>query len=220
MDAQKKMNYTKEYKDLYMPKTKPSILAVPEMTFIMVDGVGDPNTSKSYKNAIEVLYGLSWGIKMSKMDNTQPDGYFEYVIPPLEGLWWIDGYVFDGQKIANKDNFNWISMIRQPEFVTMEAFERAKKKLLKKSPHLDFSTTRLETYTEGLCCQVMHIGPYDEEPASIEMLEQFIATNGYVNDMSDTRRHHEIYLTDPRKITPKQKTVIRHPIRKVGKVNV
>lgn len=210
-----KLDYKKEYKDLYMPKTKPVIIDVPEMLFIMVDGKGDPNTSKDYKNAMEILYGLSWSIKMSKMSGTQPEGYFEYVVPPLEGLWWIDEDAFDGRNITDKNKFSWTSMIRQPEFVTEGVFEQAKAVLSKKKPEIDLSAARFVKYTEGLCAQVMHIGSYDDEPATIEKLEQFITEAGYVTDMSDTRRHHEIYLGDPRKIAPqKRKTVIRYPIRK------
>ncbi|HBB28239.1 MAG TPA: transcriptional regulator [Clostridiales bacterium] len=210
-----KFDYKKEYKDLYMPKTKPSIIEVPEMIFIMVDSKGNPNTCEEYKNAMEVLYGLSYSIKMSKMNGTQPKGYFEYVVPPLEGLWWVEDDNFDGINITDKDKFCWTSMIRQPEFVTIEVFETVKQALLKKKPELDFSTTRLSIYKEGLCAQIMHIGPYDDEPATIKVMEEFIVNEGYINDISIARLHHEIYLGDPRKTKPeKLKTVIRHPIRK------
>ena len=212
-----KLDYKKEYKDLYLPKTKPSIIEVPEMLFIMVDGRGDPNTSESYKNSMEVLYGLSWSIKMSKMSGTQPEGYFEYVVPPLEGLWQTEEEGFDGINITDKNKFIWTSMIRQPEFVTPEVFETAKEVLSKKNPDVDFSTTRLVKYTEGLCCQIMHIGLYDDEPATIRRMEEYILDSGYVTDINEARWHHEIYLGDPRKIAPeKRKTVIRHPIRKAG----
>lgn len=209
-----KFDYKKEYKDLYMPKTKPSIIEVPEMIFIMVDGKGNPNTAEEYKNAMEILYGLSYSIKMSKMSGTQPKGYFEYVVPPLEGLWWGDEGYFDGTNIVDKDKFRWTSMIRQPEFVDSEVFETAKQALLKKKPQLDLSAARLEVFKEGLCAQIMHIGPYDDEAATIKIMEEFIIKEGYMNDISDTRHHHEIYLGDPRKTKPeKLKTVIRHPIR-------
>ncbi len=209
-----KFDYKKEYKDLYMPKTKPSIIEVPEMIFIMVDGKGNPNTAEEYKNAMEILYGLSYSIKMSKMSGTQPKGYFEYVVPPLEGLWWGDEGYFDGTNITDKDKFRWTSMIRQPEFVNSEVFETAKQALLKKKPQLDLSAARLEVFKEGLCAQIMHIGPYDDEAATIKIMEEFIIKEGYMNDISDARHHHEIYLGDPRKTSPeKLKTVIRHPIR-------
>ena len=210
-----KLDYKKVYKDLYLPKTKPSVIDVPEMIFIMVDGKGDPNTSEAYKTAMEILYGLSFGIKMSKMSGTQPEGYFEYVVPPLEGLWWGEDGYFDGRTITDKDKFCWTAMIRQPEFVTQEVFESAKKALQKKKPDLDLSPARLAKYTEGLCCQVMHIGPYDNEPAAIEKLEQFIADSGFVTDIGGNRLHHEIYLGDPRRTAPERlKTVIRHPVKK------
>jgi len=210
-----KLDYKKVYKDLYLPKTKPVIIDVPEMTFIMVDGKGDPNTCEEYKTAMEILYGLSWGIKMSKMGTAKPEGYFEYVMPPLEGLWWNEGEPFDGIKVKDKNKFLWTSMIRQPEFVTQAVLKQARENLHKKNPELDLDKARLVQYTEGLCAHIMHIGPYDDEPATIQKLNEFIEESGYVNDMSDERRHHEIYLGDPRKIAPeRQKTVIRHPIKK------
>lgn len=210
-----KLDYKKEYKDLYQPKTKPSIIEVSEMIFIAIDGEGNPNSCPEYKAAIEVLYGLSYAIKMSKMNGTQPAGYFEYVVPPLEGLWQVDGVDFDGMNVTDKDKFKWISMIRQPEFVTEEVFEQAKLVLKKKKPALDLSKARLMKMTEGLCVQIMHKGSYDDEPASIEQMKRFLDENGYIEDFSEGRFHHEIYLSDPRKSSPdKLKTVIRHPIKK------
>lgn len=210
-----KLDYKKEYKELYQPKTKPSIIEVPEMIFIAIDGEGNPNSCPEYKAAIEVLYGLSYAIKMSKMNGTQPAGYFEYVVPPLEGLWQVDGVDFDGMNVTDKDKFKWISMIRQPEFVTEEVFEQAKLVLKKKKPALDLSKARLMKMTEGLCVQIMHKGSYDDEPASIEQMKRFLDENGYAEDFSEGRFHHEIYLSDPRKCSPdKLKTVIRHPIKK------
>ena len=206
-----KLDYKKEYKDLYQPKTKPSIIDVPEMIFIAVDGEGNPNTCVEYKQAMEILYGLSFTIKMSKMNGTQPEGYFEYVVPPLEGFWWQDNT--DGIDYTRKDDFKWVSMIRQPEFVTEEVFERSKAVLKKKKPNLDLSKARLLKMTEGLCVQIMHKGSYDDEPASIEKMKQFAAENGYAEDFSEGRFHHEIYLSDPRRCAPeKLRTVIRHPI--------
>ena len=207
------IDYKKTQKDFYFPKTAPSVIEVPEMVFIMVDGEGDPNTSESYQTALEILYGLSYSIKMSKKSGAAPEGYFEYVVPPLEGLWWFK----DGgeMNVSKKDEYCWTSMIRQPEFVTEEVFEAAKTALAKKKPGLDSGRARLELFTEGLCAQVMHIGPYDEEPATIAGLYKFVGDSGYLVDLSETRRHHEIYLGDPRKIAPeKRKTVIRYPIRK------
>lgn len=210
-----KLDYKKEYKDLYMPKTKPSIIDVPEMIFIAVEGKGDPNTCEEYKQAMEILYGLSFTIKMSKMNGTQPEGYFEYVVPPLEGLWFTDDVIFDGLNITDKSKFKWTSMIRQPEFVTDEVFEAAKEALEKKKPHLDLSKARLVKMAEGLCVQIMHMGTYDDEPASIEKMKAFCAENGYDEDFSGGRMHHEIYLSDPRRCAAeKLKTVIRHPVKK------
>lgn len=210
-----KLDYKKAYKELYMPKTKPAIVDVPEMRFIMVDGAGDPNSSPAYQHAMDVLYGLSFTIKMSKMNDTQPEGYFEYVVPPLEGLWWVEGEQFDGLHITDKSAFCWTSMIRQPEFVTQSVFEDALATLQNKKPTLDLACARFVTWKEGLCAQIMHIGPYDDEPATIAILERFIAEAGYRTDMTSGRKHHEIYLSDPRKTAPeKRKTVIRHPIVK------
>ncbi len=210
-----KFDYKKKYKDLYQPKTKPSIIEIPEMTFIAIDGKGDPNTSDEYKEALEILYGLSFTIKMSKMSGTQPEGYFEYVVPPLEGLWYVDDAKFDGTNITDKNRFCWISMIRQPEFVTEKVFENARNTLAKKKRELDLSKARLMKMTEGLCVQIMHKGTYDNEPESIAKMREFAEKSGYTEDISDTRFHHEIYLSDPRRCaTENLKTVIRHPIRR------
>lgn len=216
MDEMAAYDFKKEFNDLYAPKTKPSIVDVPPMRFIMVDGKGDPNTSPLYTAAVEVLYGLSYSIKMSKKSGNQPQGYFEYVVPPLEGLWWFEDGVFDGSVIGRKDEFSWVMMIRQPEFVTSAVFEAAKLSLAKKKPALDASLARLEDFTEGLCAQVMHIGPYDDEPSTVAALDQFIASNGYRTEMAGMRQHHEIYLGDPRKTAPDRlKTVLRHPIVRI-----
>lgn len=213
-----KFDYKKEYKDLYQPKTKPSIIEVPEMIFIAIDGKGDPNTSVEYKEALEILYGLSFTIKMSKMNGTQPEGYFEYVVPPLEGLWYVDDAKFDGTNITDKSRFCWTSMIRQPEFVTENVFENARNALAKKKRELDLSKARLIKMTEGLCVQIMHKGSYDNEPESIEKMREFAEKSGYSEDISDTRFHHEIYLSDPRRCAPENlKTVIRHPVRRNNK---
>lgn len=207
-----KLDYKKEYKELYQPPCKPTVVEVPEMVFIAVDGKGDPNTCAEYKEAMELLYGLSFTIKMSKMSGTQPEGYFEYVVPPLEGLWSVEDAQFDGTNITDKNRFCWKSMIRQPEFVTEAVFEAAKAALAKKKPELDVDKVKLFRYNEGLCVQIMHKGSYDDEPASIEKMRKFAAENGYREDFSG-RYHHEIYLSDPRRCAPeKLRTVIRHPI--------
>lgn len=208
-------DFKKEYKDLYLPKTKPMVIQVPAMKFLMVDGKGNPNTCEEYKNAMEIMYGISYGIKMSKMNGNTPKGYFDYVVPPLEGLWSVDDMRFDGTGEIKKELFVWTSMIRQPDFVTQEVFEQAKEGLHKKKPELDLSIVRLVEWEEGLCAQIMHIGSFDEESTTIQTLEEFICKQGYTTDINEERRHHEIYLGDPRKCAPeKRKTVIRHPIRK------
>ena len=207
-------DFKKEYKELYLPKGTPSIISIPEMRFIMVQGKGNPNTSDYYKEAVELLYGISYSIKMSKKKEA-PAGYFDYVVPPLEGLWWFENNFFDGSVMNRKDEFSWMMMIRQPDFVTSQVFEMAKKNLKKKKPEIDTSIVKLETFNEGLCAQVMHIGPYDDEPATVALLEAFIDSQGYRTLMSGMRQHHEIYLSDPRKSDlAKLKTVLRHPIEK------
>jgi hypothetical protein len=208
------IDYKKTHKELYQPKTTPSIIEVPPMNFIAVEGKGNPNDSEAYKAALEILYGLSYSIKMTKMSGEVPEGYFDYVVPPLEGLWWLpQGTALD---YSTKDSFCWISMIRQPEFVTLRVFEDAKAALAKKKPELDTSCARLQVLTEGLCVQVMHRGSYDNEPATIALLDQYALDKGYAIDLSNTRHHHEIYLSDPRKLAPeKLRTVIRQPVRKL-----
>ncbi|NLV47181.1 MAG: transcriptional regulator [Clostridiaceae bacterium] len=204
------IDYKKTQKELYLPKTAPSVIDVPRMTFITVDGEGDPNTSAEYTAAVELLYGLSYTIKMGSKS------ILEYVVPPLEGLWSVDDdFRGGGAEINDKSKFIWTMMIRQPDFVTEDILEVAKISLAKKKPNLDISKAKLETITEGLCVQVMHIGSYDDEPATVAALDGFAIENGYILDINDIRRHHEIYISDPRKVAPeKLKTVIRHPIRK------
>jgi len=206
-------DYKKEYKEYYMPKNKPSILTVPKMNYIAVRGKGDPNTEDSeYKRSIGLLYGIAFTIKMSKKGDHRIDGYFDFVVPPLEGFWWQDG--INGIDYSHKENFNFISVIRLPDFVTEEDFKWAVEEATKKKK-TDFSSVEFFTYDEGLCVQCMHIGPYDDEPATVEKMHEYMKSEGYTLDISDKRMHHEIYLSDVRKIAPeKLKTVIRHPIRK------
>ena len=206
-------DFKKEYKEFYMPKNKPGIVSVPGMNYIAVRGHGDPNVEGGeYKQAIELLYGIAYTIKMSKKGDHQIEGYFDYVVPPLEGFWWQEGV--EGVDYAHKENFHWISVIRLPDFVTREDFDWAVKEAEKKKK-TDFSKVEFLTYDEGLCVQCMHIGPYDDEPATVELMHAFMEEQGYVLDINDRRLHHEIYLSDARKVAPeKLKTVIRHPIRK------
>ena len=205
------IDYKKTYSELYLPKTA-SIIEVPEMIFIMVDGKGDPNTSAEYLEAVQVLYALSYTIKM---DKTLPE-YFEYVVPPLEGLWSLDDDSFKGGglPINDKSKFLWTMMIRLPEFASRKVYDNAIEKLKKKKPELNSSLLRYEKYTEGLCAQVMHLGSYDKEVDTVLALGQYIKEKGYEEDINERRRHHEIYLSDPRKTdAAKLKTVIRHPIK-------
>lgn len=205
------IDFKKTEKDLYQPRTIPTIINVPEMKYIAVDGKGDPNKSPEYAEAVELLYGLSYAIKMSNKS------ILEYVIPPLEGFWSVDDDSRgDGAVINDKSKFVWTMVIRQPDFVTADIFEAAKAALAKKKPSINTPKAKLKTITEGLCVQVMHIGSYDDEPATVVALDGFAIENGYVIDIGDTRRHHEIYISDPRKVAPeKLKTVLRHPISRV-----
>ena len=206
-------DFKKEYKEFYMPKGKPEIVTVPKMNYIAVRGKGNPNEEDGeYKKSIELLYGIAYTIKMSKKGDHKIEGYFDYVVPPLEGFWWQENV--DGIDYSHKENFQWISVIRLPDFVTKADFDWAIEEATRKKK-MDFSKVEFLEIEEGLCVQCMHSGSYDDEPATVAAMDKFIADNGYENDISDTRRHHEIYLSDARKVAPeKLKTVIRHPIRK------
>ena len=206
-------DFKKEYKELYKPKDKPSIINVEKANFIAVRGVGDPNSENSeYKQSISLLYPIAYAIKMSKKGDYKIDGYFDFVVPPLEGFWWQEG--IKGVDYANKDSFNFISLIRMPDFVTKEVFEWAIEEMTRKKKE-DFSKVEFFTYDEGLCVQCMHIGPYDNEPITVEAMHEYMIKQGYELDITDKRFHHEIYISDVRKISPeKLKTVLRHPIKK------
>ena len=207
-------DYKKEYKEFYMPPKKPGIVEVPSMNYIAVRGNENPNDENGeYKESIGLLYGIAFTIKMSYKGDHKIDGYFEYVVPPLEGFWWQDGV--DGIDYAHKENFSFISLVRLPDFVTKADFDWAVSEATKKKK-TDFSKVEFLTYNEGLCVQCMHIGSYDEEPATIALMDEYMKGNGYELDITGTRYHHEIYLSDARKVAPeKLKTVIRHPIKKV-----
>lgn len=210
-----KLDYKKAEKHLYQPKG-PAILRVPEMVFFAVEGSGDPNTSASYREALELLYGLSFTVKMSKLGGRALPGYFEYVVPPLEGLWWTDEPGFDGRTLADKSRFRWVSLIRQPDFVDEAVFAWAREELGRKRPEADLSRAYLWRWEEGLCAQLLHRGPYDDEPESVARLAAFVREQGYREDFSPGRYHHEIYLGDPRRTAPDRlRTVIRHPVREV-----
>lgn len=207
-------DYKKEYKDFYMPKNKPSIVKIPKMNYIAVRGKGNPNDENGeYKQTIGLLYAIAFTIKMSYKGNYKIDGYFEYVVPPLEGFWWQEenrGTI----DYNHKEKLNFISMIRLPDFVTKKDFEWAIEEASKKKKQ-DFSKVEFLSYDEGMCVQCMHVGSYDNEPATINLMQEYMIENGYQLDITEDRFHHEIYLSDPRRCeVSKLKTVIRHPIKK------
>ena len=206
-------DFKKEYKEFYMPKAKPMIVEIPRMNYIAVRGTGNPNQEDSqYKQSIELLYGVAYTLRMSHKTSHKIKGFFEYVVPPLEGLWRQEDTV--GLDYSRKDDMHFISMIRLPDFVTEDDFEWALREAANKKKR-DFSKVEFFTYHEGLCVHCMHLGPYDDEPATIEAMESFAVSSGYQVDINESRLHHEIYLSDPRKCAPdKLKTVVRHPIRK------
>ena len=208
-------DYKKEYKEFYLPKATPCIVDVPAMNFLAVRGRGDPNVEGGeYQRAMGLLYGIAFTIKMSKKGDHRIDGYFDYVVPPLEGFWWQDGV--SGIDYAHKETYRWISLIRLPDFVTRADFDWAIAEATQKKK-TDFSKVEFFTYHEGLCVQCMHIGPYDDEPATIALMDSFLREKGYKTDITDKRFHHEIYLSDARKVAPeKRRTVLRHPIRKAA----
>ena len=210
-------DFKKEYKEFYMPAARPSIVTVPPMNYIAVRGEGDPNAEDgAYKQAIGLLYGIAFTIKMSKKGDHRIEGFFDYVVPPLEGFWWQDGVKWIDY--ARKDRFQWISVIRLPDFVTKKDFDWAVAEATRKKK-TDFSRAEFLTCDEGLCVQCMHIGSYDEEPKTVALMHEYMEQQGYALDITDQRLHHEIYLSDARKVAPeKLKTVIRHPIRRNWKL--
>jgi hypothetical protein len=206
-------DFKKEDKEFYLPKNKPGIIDLPEMNFIAVRGKGNPNEEGgAYKQAVSLLYAIAYTIKMSYKGEYKIDGFFEYVVPPLEGFWWQEGV--KGVDYGNKETFNWISLIRLPDFVTKKDLEWAKGEVARKKS-IDPSSVEFLTITEGLCVQMMHIGPFEDEPVTVAKIDEYLLEQGYENDFSNDRFHHEIYLSDVSKVQPeKYRTVIRHPIRK------
>ena len=204
-------DFKKEFKEYYIPKNKPQIVTVPKMNYIAVRGMGDPNEEGgAYQSAIGVLYAVAYTLKMSYKSDYQIEGFFEYVVPPLEGFWWQEDV--NGVDYSNKSAFHWISVIRLPDFVTKEDFDWAVRTAEKKKK-MDCSSAEFLTVEEGICVQIMHQGAFDDEPATVALMDQYLEEQGYENDTTDTRMHHEIYLSDARKTEPaKMKTVIRHPI--------
>ena len=207
-------DYKKEYREFYLPKDTPSIVTVPRMNYIAVRGHGDPNVEGGeYKLSIELLYGVAYTIKMSRLGGRRIDGYFDFVVPPLEGFWWQDGSA--GIDYSRKAELNWLSVLRLPDFVTEADLSWALAEAERKKKR-DFSKVTFMSREEGVCVQCMHIGPYDDEPATVELMHRRMAEEGYALDISEERLHHEIYLSDARRVAPeKLKTVIRHPIRRV-----
>ncbi len=207
-------DFKKEFKEFYMPKNKPVIVTVPRANYIAVRGKGDPNQpGGDYQRAVSVLYAVAYTLKMSYKSDYKIEGFFEYVVPPLEGFWWQDGV--DGVDYSDKSTFNWISVIRLPDFVTKKDFDWAVRTAEKKKK-LDCSSAEFLTVDEGLCVQMLHTGSYDDEPQTVAVMDSYLKENGYANDLSPQRLHHEIYLSDARKTPPeKLKTVIRHPIKKL-----
>jgi Uncharacterized conserved protein len=205
-------DFKKEYKEFYLPKSKPQIVNVPKANYIAVRGKGDPNEEGgAYQQAIGSLYAVAYTLKMSYKGDYKIEGFYEYVVPPLEGFWWQEDV--NGVDYSNKTTFHWISVLRLPDFVTNRDFDWAVNAASKKKK-LDCSTAEFLTVEEGTCVQIMHIGPFDEEPASVALMDAFLKETGYENDLSDTRLHHEIYMSDARKVAPKDwKTVIRHPVK-------
>ena len=206
-------DFKKEYKEFYMPKNKPEIVTVPKANYIAVRGKGNPNENDgAYQKTISILYAVAYTLKMSYKTEHKIEGFFEYVVPPLEGFWWQDNV--DGIDYADKAAFNWISVIRLPEFITQKDFEWAVETASEKKK-LDCSSAEFLTIDEGVCVQIMHIGAFDDEPQTVALMDEYIAQNGYENDITESRLHHEIYLSDARKVAPeKWKTVIRHPIKR------
>jgi hypothetical protein len=206
-------DFKKEFKEFYMPKNRPEIVNVPPINYIAVRGRGNPNIpGGAYQKAIGILYTLSFTLKMSYKTDYRIEGYFQYVVPPLEGFWWQDEALDAG--FGNKDTFNWISVIRLPDFVTRKDFDWAVQTAALKKKE-DFSSAEFLTVDEGLCVQIMHIGPFDDEIKSVALMDEYVKQNGYVTDITEKRLHHEIYMSDARKVPPeKWKTVIRHPIKR------
>lgn len=206
-------DFKKEYKEFYKPKNKPEIVTIPEVNYIAVRGYGNPNEEGgAYQQAVSILYAIAYTLKMSHKTDYKMEGFFEYVVPPLEGFWWMDDV--DGVDYNNKDAFNWISVIRLPDFVTKKDFDWAVETATKKKK-IDCSLAEFLTIEEGLCVQIMHQGAFDDEPATVSIMDAYLQENGYVNDFTDKRMHHEIYLSDARRVpVEKWKTVIRHPIKK------
>ena len=205
-------DFKKEQKELYQPKTAPALVHVPKMNYLAVRGKGDPNDPDGeYARSIPLLYGVAYTLKMSPRAGHVIDGFFDYTVPPLEGFWWQPGLA--GVDYANKAGFHFLSLLRLPDFVTRADFDWAVQAAAQKKK-MDLSPVEFFPYDEGLCVQCMYLGPYDAEPQTAAKMHDFMRRQGYALDITDTRYHHEIYLSDPRKCDPARlKTVLRHPVR-------
>lgn len=206
-------DFKKAYKQYYQPKDQPEIIHVQKANYIAMRGQGDPNAENgSYQQAISILYAIAYTLRMSYKTDYKIEGFYEYVVPPLEGLWWQTG--IHGVDYTDKSTFQWIAMIRLPDFITNEHFHWAIHTASKKKK-IDCSKAEFFTIDEGLCVQILHKGTYDDEPYSVAKMDAYLDEQGYQNDFSEGRYHHEIYLSDPRKTrTDQLKTILRHPIKK------
>lgn len=205
-------DFKKEFPEFYLPARSPHLIEIPELPYLAVRGSGDPNAEGGeYKDAVGMLYSVAYTIKMSRLSGSAPEGYFDYVVPPLEGLWWTeDGR---GVDLTRKGDFRWLALIRLPDFVTRDVFEAAVTEAERKKG-LDLSRVEYMRYADGLSVQCMHLGPYDAEPETLAAMERCASENGCVPDYAG-RFHHELYLSEPRRCKPERlRTVIRIPVRR------
>ncbi len=206
-------DFKKEQKEIYQPKAKPSIVTIPKMNYLAIRGKGNPNQEGGeYQQAIQTLFPVAYALRMSYKTDYKIEGFFEYVVPPLEGFWWIDN--LEGMDYNRKDDLEWITVLRLPEFITEKDFQWAINQVSTKKG-IDCSKVEFFSYDEGLCVQMMHLGHFDNETETVELMQAFIKEEGYVEDFGGGRMHHEVYISDIRKSAPeKWKTVVRHPIKK------
>ncbi len=208
-----KRDYKKEYRDLYQPGKRPSLVDVPPIPMFLVDGAGDPSGA-AYQAAMSALYTVTFTLKMSRLGPWRPEGYFDYVLPPLEGFWWTEEGRHDLLSVP-RSTWRWTSALRAPEYATPQVLRWALEECARKKPGVDLSGVRLETVTEGLCVQCLHVGPYDAETAAMERMMTFAGEQGLRPSDDPARRHHEIYLGDPRRVPPeKWRTILRLPVER------
>ena len=204
-----KIDYKKAFKDLYIPKNSASIIEVPSINFAIIVGKGDPN-AEEFGLATAALYSFSYAVKMSYKSTQVPQGFYDYTVFPLEGVWDL---IDKTKSSTDKSNFAYSIMIRQPDFLTKDLFERFISEAQKKKPNVYLEKTEYGSIAEGLCCQILHTGSFDDEPASLEKMKQFCKINGYERL---SLKHREIYLSDPRKTeASKLKTVLRFQVKNI-----